>query len=447
MRPHDTLTRTVLDWCRRQEIDLAGKTVLAAVSGGRDSMALLHVLTCLSGELGFAVAAAHYNHQLRETAGRDEDFVTRQCAARGIPLFTGRGDVREYAARRGTSVEDAAREMRYAFLREAAGECGADFIATAHHRADNAETVLLHLLRGSGLKGLCGIPPVRGNIIRPLLDAGRADIERYLNENGIPYVEDETNADTVYTRNRIRLELLPLLEEIAPGSVGRIADAAVRLRTDEDFLEKESAALTPGQDETGCITLSAKLLRARHGAIASRIVRGAARKLGSVLSAEQTDAVLRLRSGGCLTLGGSLRAAREGDALQLYRVPDPPAPLPLSPGRQEWGSWIVTVSETEEDIRENRYTVTLCADAQDLVISAWDGTGRLAVESGRRTVKRLLSDHGIPAARHELCPAVFSGGRLAAVFGAGTDLPLKAQDRQKNIVITLERSVRTPDTK
>ena len=119
--------------------------------------------------------------------------------------------------------EDAARTLRYAFLEGAARDMGADRIATAHHREDNAETVLLHLLRGAGLQGLSGIPPVRGKIVRPLLEAGRADIDAYVERNGLPYVEDESNRDTAYTRNRLRLEVLPLLEEIVPGCGGRIA--------------------------------------------------------------------------------------------------------------------------------------------------------------------------------------------------------------------------------
>lgn len=438
MQTNVTLKRTVLDWCGRQQVTLAGKTVLAAVSGGRDSMALLHVLLELSTKLGFTVAAAHYNHHLRESAGRDEELVRGYCARRGVPLLCGGGNVRARAEENGSSIEDAAREMRYVFLRQAAEECGADFIATAHHRQDNAETVLLHLLRGSGLNGLGGIPSVRGNIIRPLLEADRADIDAYISENSIPYAEDETNQDTAYTRNRLRLDLLPLLEEIAPGSVRRIADAAGRLRADEDFLQQQSAALIPKAEENGCVCVSAKELSRQHGAISSRIVRGAARALGAELTAEQTDSVLRLKRGGCLSLGGNLRAAREGDILRFYRLPGALQPLTLYPGQQRWGDRIVTVYETNEEIAEDRSTVVLRAGLTDLVISPWDGTGRLAVENGQRTVKRLLADHGIGAAQREYCSAVFSGGTLAAVFGAGTELSLRAREGERKLVITLK---------
>ena len=434
MQTNNTLTRAVCDWCARQQVDFAGKTVLCAVSGGRDSMALLHVLLELAQREGFAVAAAHYNHRLRESAARDEALVREHCASLGLPFFAGSGDVRAYAKAHGTSIEDAARTMRYAFLRDTAHECGADFIATAHHRQDNAETLLLHLLRGSGLNGLGGITPVRGNIIRPLLAADRADIEQYIEKNRIPYADDETNLDTVYTRNRLRHELLPLLEEIAPGSVGRIADTASRLRNDEDFLRQYCETLLP----EGTTELPASLLRGEHCAIAPRLVRAAARRFGIELTAAQTDAVLQLRRSGCLSLGGGLRVAHEGETLRFFRTNAPNEPMELHLGEQEWGAWIVSVYETDDEIAENANSVILRGGSQPLKIAAWDGTGRLGVENGSRTVKRLLADHRVSAAQRENCPAVYVGDVLAAVFGAGTDIAYRPMSGEIKLVVSLK---------
>lgn len=433
----DTLTAAAKSWFARQGVEPAGKTVLCAVSGGRDSMALLHVLLTLGTQQGFAVAAAHYNHHLRESAARDEALVRRWCGERGIPLTVGGGDVRAFAGSSGKSIEDAARTLRYEFLENAAAECGADFIATAHHRQDNAETFLLHLLRGSGLQGLGGIPPVRGSIIRPLLDADRTDIDGYIKENAISYAEDETNADTAYTRNRLRLELLPLLEEIAPGSVGRIAAASALLRADEEFFSQYTASLLP----EGKTEIPIALLKAQSGPIAARLVREAARRLGAELTGAQTEAVLNLRGGACLSLGGGLRAAREGKVLRFYRLAEPAKPLSLSLGQQSWGSFRVTVMETGDEVAENAHTVVLRGDIREPVIAAWDGTGRLGVENGRRTVKRLLADHGISAVQRENCPAVYADGTLAAVFGAGTDTGFRPLPGEKKIVITLENEV------
>ena len=175
----------------------AGGTVLCAVSGGRDSMCLLHRMKQLGEENNFRVAAAHFNHQLRgECADRDEAFVRDWCKQENIPFYAGRGDVRQAAQTNGWTVEEAARRLRYAFLEETAEKIGAEKIATAHQAEDQTETVLMHLVRGTGPEGLRGIPAVRGKLIRPLLQTSRREIEAYLEENGVPHVEDETNQDT-----------------------------------------------------------------------------------------------------------------------------------------------------------------------------------------------------------------------------------------------------------
>ena len=176
----DPLVRKVRAFCEKRDLLPREGTVLCALSGGRDSMALLHILSQLAEEGGFQVTAAHFNHRLRATADRDEAFVRDWCRGQGIPLTCGAGDVRKLARREGLSIEDAARTLRYAFLETAARDMGAARIATAHHREDNAETVLLHLLRGTGLRGLGGIPPVRGRIVRPLLETSRREIDGYV---------------------------------------------------------------------------------------------------------------------------------------------------------------------------------------------------------------------------------------------------------------------------
>ena len=432
------LSRAVDAFCKREGVALKGKTVLCALSGGRDSMVLLHVLLQSGLREGFAVAAAHYNHHLRETAARDEEFVRAFCAARGISLVIGGGDVRSFAKASGTSIEDAARTLRYRFLEETAAELGADLIATAHHSQDNAETILMNLLRGTGLQGLCGIPPVRGTIFRPLLDVSREDINSYVEENALPYVEDETNTDTVYTRNRLRHELLPLLEKLSPGSTGRIALAGSRLRHDSDFLERKAAERLPCADENGETRIPLDHLRTEHPAIAMRSIRKAVNRLGGELTAPQAEAILSLQS-GVVVLSGGLRAAREGAEIRFYRIPPPPPSAQLRMGEQDWGPYHVMVMETAEEVTEDVDTLLLCADAHPLTIAPWDGTGRLAVENGRRTVKRLLSDHGIPVSQRENLPAFFSGNTLVAVYGAGTDRAFLPTEGKKLVVRLVKR--------
>ena len=183
-----------------REHGLSGR-ILVALSGGADSTALLLSLQACGCEL----AAAHLNHCLRGSeSDRDEDFVRALCARLGVPLTVERADVRAHAAAQGCGIEEAARSLRYAFLERAADAVGADWIATAHTADDNLETVLFHLTRGTGTRGMAGIPPRRGRIIRPLLGATRTEIEAYLAGKGEPYVTDSSNLTDAHTRNRIR---------------------------------------------------------------------------------------------------------------------------------------------------------------------------------------------------------------------------------------------------
>ena len=222
-----------------------GSTVLCAVSGGKDSMALLSVLQTLAPERNLMIHAAHFNHQLRgEESQRDEDFVSKWCADHNIPLTIGSGDVAQAAQEQGKGIEETARAMRYGFLTETAQEVGAEKIATAHNADDNAETVLLHLVRGSGLDGLTGIPPVRGILIRPLLGVPRIDIEVYLAQENIPHVEDSSNQDTKFARNRIRQAILPVMKDLNPAFVSTLSANLVHLREDRELLHDMAESVT-----------------------------------------------------------------------------------------------------------------------------------------------------------------------------------------------------------
>lgn len=435
-RMSDPLARRVLSFCEKWDMLPRGALVLCAVSGGRDSMAMLHLLSALTEEGGFRVAAAHFNHRLRPTADRDEEFVRSWCGENGIPLETGSGDVQTYAQESGTGIEDAARQLRYRFLSETANKLNAARITTAHHREDNTETVLLHLLRGTGLQGLGGIAPVRGRIVRPLLETGRGEINEYIIRNTVPYVEDESNQDIHFTRNRLRLEVLPLLEEIAPGCGGRIAAAAELLREEENHFRRETEALLP-EIVNDSVTLPVPTLNRQDEAMRRRLVRAMGQRLGAELTKTQVEAVLALRSGGYQDLSENLCAIRKPHQLILKKQPSPLPPLALHEGEQTWGPWLVTVRQGREIPVESENTVILCGVGGNLTIASWDGKGRLAVENGSRTIKRLFADAGIPIEDRADYPALFLDGKPVAIFGVATDYTFRPRAEEPCTVITL----------
>ncbi len=219
-----------------------GSAVVAGVSGGADSVALLRVLTLLAPEMGFSVYAAHLHHGIRgKSADEDEAYVAELCERLSVPLCRERADIPRLAREHSHTAEQEGRIVRYAFLERAREHFHADFIAVAHHADDQAESVLMHLMRGSGLAGLTGMRAKRGDLIRPLLCVRRSEIEAFLEEEGIPFRTDETNLVPEGTRNRARLEIIPYIEKhINPAFTETLNSTAELLRRDEDYLSLEA---------------------------------------------------------------------------------------------------------------------------------------------------------------------------------------------------------------
>ena len=285
-----------------------GGRVLCAVSGGRDSMCLLFYLA-ERGDL--AVTAAHFDHHLRPTSGRDAAFVRDWCRERGIPFLLGEGDVAALAAEEGLSTEEAARKARYAFLEGAAREGGFAAVCTAHHARDNAETILLNLIRGTGSAGLRGMrearPPGTGPdapvLLRPFLRWAPEELARYAEDHAIPHVEDVSNGSDGPARNRLRHQVLPVLEGLNPQAVGNILRAAETLRREDEALDTLAGELLAKNvsEAEGELSLDAKALREVPEAIGERaalllLERAAGRRQD--LGAAHAAAILRLPEGG-----------------------------------------------------------------------------------------------------------------------------------------------------
>lgn len=379
----------------------AGGIVLCAVSGGRDSMCLLHYLHSVAPACGFTVAAGHLNHGMRPEADSDEAFVRRFCEERDIPFYTEKDAVYERAKEWKLSVEETGRRLRYAFLTRTAEAVGATFVATAHHMNDNAETVLLNLLRGSGSEGLGGIPPVRGLFIRPLLETSRREIEHYCAEHGIGYVEDSTNFDTHYARARLRHELWPQLEQINPNLTQTLSRTAALLRTESSYLDELAAQRLP-QNGT---SLSLESLRKEPEALRRRMVRLMLERLHTgkkdVSAAHIMEiCMLAEKERGMLTLPDGARVT-VGDGVMVFSVEESgPEELFLVEGINHWGD----------------FTVVADGPCEGLSVRTWQRSDRLAVKNGYRSLKRIFSDAGITPAERGRIPVLCHNGMVVGAY-------------------------------
>ena len=414
--------------CFRSDLIPPGSGVLCALSGGADSMYLLCRLLEGRERYGWNVQAAHLNHGLRETAQRDEDFVRSWCAGHDVPLTVGHADVSAFAQREGLSVEEAGRVLRYAFLEETARQEGLPLIATGHHAGDNAETVLMNLIRGCGLKGLTGIPERRGDIVRPMLAVARSEIEAYLTEHNVPHVEDETNTDLNYTRNKVRHRLLPLLEELNPQAAAHIAAAAVRLREDEEELERQAVSLADqGLDIPEGIAIPARVLGEAPRPLALRACHLLLERAGLKGEAVHLDGALALALGDDPSAridlpGGSVRRQYELLVFSVEPPAPPPPPIELAQGENRWGCWSILcipavcpekayVSPWEFYLKPGDYLIRPRREGDKL------GLGKRPV----KTVKKLMIDGKLPAGQRDRIPILDRDGQAAAAGGFGPD--------------------------
>ena len=256
------ISHTFLNTLKKHNMIKKGDRVLVALSGGADSVALLRLLAEISKEYGFTLGAAHVNHMLRKTADRDMYFCEELCNSLGIPIEIKKTDIKKEAQNQGISEELCARNVRYSFFES----LGYDKIATAHNKNDNAETILFNFMRGAGLGGLCGIPYVRGNVIRPLLDIKKAEITKFCKENGYSFVTDETNFEEIYTRNKIRLSLIPEIENTFNSNfVNTVTANSELLSNDADFLDRYAKNLYKGE-------VLSSYLKDMHPAVLFRII-------------------------------------------------------------------------------------------------------------------------------------------------------------------------------
>lgn len=390
--------------------------VIAALSGGADSVALTFALYLLKEELGITLEAAHFNHRLRgEESDRDEAFARQFCDRYAIALHLGSAQV--VPGKKG--LEAAARDARYAFLRGLPGK-----IATAHTADDNAETVLLRLIRGTGLKGLGAIAPVSGNVIRPMLSVTRQEVEDFLAEYALPHVEDSSNGGDAFLRNRVRHDIMPLLRRENPRIGENLSELALGLRLDEEYLRGQLPAEAPGVAQ----------LQSMAPALRRRLLERFLKENG-VREPEQTH-ILQLETlvfhwnpSASMQFPGGITIGRQYDRLVRLQEQTALRTRQLAcPGRTEIPELGGIVLCDQARSLEPETGAYLVHPQGALMLRCRIPGDAITLPGGTKTLKKLYIDRKIPASRRGLVPVLADEGGVIAVFGLGANENRRAQD-------------------
>lgn len=397
-------------------------------------MALLTLLHAAAGNLGLGLEAAHLDHGLRADSSEDADFVRELCQRLVLPLSCERRDVAAIANRQKGNLEEVARQERYAFLRTVAQNRACEFVALGHHRNDQAETFLMHLLRGTGITGLAGMRPNTGLFLRPLLGFDREELRAYLREKDLGWREDPTNADVGLTRNRIRHELLPLLHQFNPQIENRLSVLCERFAADESYWETETAQLLSDHAEriVGGLALPRKLLSELPSAAAGRLVRAALKAVRGDLrrfESGHVGSILRLAASrkpqaelGMPECWVAVRYKRLLICCHPPEVPDP-APVeipeegiyPLPDGR------FLRVALVDHSSGEGRETVEFSAAkvAFPLLVRTVRPGDRLAPAgmAGSKKLQDFFVDAKLTHEERAITPLVVRGSEILWVVG------------------------------
>lgn len=396
-----------------------GDRVVCAVSGGADSVAMLFGMYLIREKLGVELAAAHFNHHLRGAeSDADEAFVREFCAGYGIPLTVGGAGVRP--GKKG--LEAAAREARYAFLRQLPGK-----IATAHTADDNAETVILHLLRGTGLRGLGGIAPVNGKIIRPMLDITRQEVEAFLEEYHLPHREDSSNAADEFLRNRIRHGVMPLLRAENPSVSLSLSTLARQLRQDEDYLQAQLEPELPPVSK----------LRELHPALQSRYLSRFLKRSG-IPEPEQAhirsarELLFSGKPSARMDFPGGVVIARDYDRLRALEASAAPERAEIQvPGMVELPRWGIRVSCSETP--NGGFGVALTGG---LWVRNRQPGDEIRLAGGTKSIKRLMIDRKISA--HERCRIPILADTAGVIWAGQLGVNLSRLEEEASCYILVE---------
>lgn len=429
----------------------SGAAVIAAVSGGPDSMALLNILLALKDEYALNISVAHVNHCIRGgESDRDERFVREFCERRNIRAYIKRADIPILCRLTGESLEQCARRVRYDFF---AGIDSIDIIATAHTLSDSFETTVFNMARGTGMAGLCGIPARRGKIVRPLIDCSRAEVEDYCREQDIAFVEDSSNREKAYSRNKIRHEVLPVLGGINPAFLEAHKRGREILSAENEYLTGEAAAWAEQAKRAG--GFNAALLNALHPAMRRRAIALILTKAGECqpdyAQIERVEAILA--HGGITEITGGVKVRCVHGLLEFPKQAPEPWRFPIAAGEYPVPSGTLEIVRSdvpalEKPAQSYGALFEYCLDADEITGGLTAGSrkaGDKIIFSGNtitKSLKKLFNEKKIAPEKRGIITVISDSGGPVCVEGFGVARRCACRTQTRNIIrLTFRRNI------
>lgn len=431
------IQRKLLNTIKNSDLLGSSRKVAVACSGGADSIALLHALVGVSQELEITVSAVHFNHLIRGVeADRDEEFVRNFCTKYGIEFFSSKGDVPLYAKQNGMSLELAARKLRYEFFETLPEDM---LIATAHTASDNLETVILNLVRGTGVDGLCGIPPKRGRFIRPILDCTREEIEDYCNKNNLSFVTDSTNLSDEYTRNKIRHLIVPKLKQINPAAEAAVLRCCKNLREESALIKEIAENYFVGAYNGGKLNLSG--FEELSLAVAKRVLRIYCNEFRIDADAFHIESLYEIcKNGGKLNMPQNLFAVCKNGVLSIQSTAD-----------EKKDEFVTVLSEENTEFLNNfqkihNLLLNNAVDCDKIVGKLYlrtrkeGDTFKLREKAGTKSLKKLFTEFKIPITERENLPLLCDEEGIIWIYKIGAAQRVRINCNTKKIIkITVEK--------
>lgn len=417
-----------------------GDRIGVALSGGSDSMALLHYLNSIKKELDFEIIAIHLDHSIREKSYEDTEFVEQYCSENNIRLMKTRVDVPSIAKEKGESLEQAARDARYKFFDAILAKDIVDKIALAHHASDQAETILMHILRGSGLSGAKGMEVRRGNYIRPMLNTEKSEIMSYINANYIEYVTDETNEDSNYNRNFLRNKVFPLLKQRYPNSINSLCAFGKSCKEDSEFISGQITMDAVLKEKTSVkIPLSYFLY---ENSIINRIIFKSLEMIGITTDIERKhielikDLAANAENGSRIDLPNYLTAHKEYEYITLLskQTTINGGEKPLRCGKFYFPNYATMTVSKGTELDHVR-----CAHLFDCKKVPKDAVWRFRQEGdvfekfggGTKKLKTYLIDKKVPQRLRNNIPVLASGNNILVILGYEISNSIRVDEKTK----------------